>query len=83
MGQREHEKVCSVPKVTETLHFGVDTLNQMKLSFQPPQGPSKDGEWSSGLVENTMEILDRKYSIKEYLKSHLVLATIFWVPTMY
>lgn len=45
MGQREkHDKLCSVPKVTETLHFGVDTLNQMKLSFQPPQGPSKDGE---------------------------------------
>lgn len=50
MGQREeHDKLCSVPKVTEALHFHVDTLNQMKLSFQPPQGPSKDGEWRVGL----------------------------------
>lgn len=31
--------------MAETLHFGVDTLNHVKLSFKLLQGPSKDEEW--------------------------------------
>lgn len=60
----ERDGSCSVPRVTEILHFGVDTFNQMKLSFQSPQGLSKDEEWSSGSKEKTMEILNRNSLLK-------------------
>lgn len=84
---REIWQIVCVPKVTETLHFGVDTLNQMRLSAGTEQG------WGmkSGIVEKAIEILDRKFSIKEqsslsikeHLISHLVNAIIFWVPIIY
>lgn len=53
--------------------------NQMKLSFKPPQGPSKDEEWSSSIIEKTMHVLNRNFSVIEHLKSQLVIAIIFWV----